>query len=123
MLRLLRVALTSLVAFTALVFVLASVEGALDIPLETRHLIGIAIAAVSAIAAGALGAWQATVGGYRADAAALVAAIAPPAVLAVVLASLSGAPTDINVAVAAAGTLGAAVGAAASAYFYQLAQP
>jgi hypothetical protein len=116
MARLLRVALTSLVVFAALVFLLASLEGIFDIPIETRNLIGIAIAAVSAIAAGALGAWQATVGGYRADASALVAAIAPPAVLAIVLALLSGAPTDINLVVAAAGSLGASAGA----YFYQL---
>lgn len=118
MVRLLRAALTSLVAFAALVFLLATVEGAFDLPIETRNVIGIVIAASSAIAAGALGAWQATVGGYRVDGSALVAAIAPPAVLAGVLALLSGAPTDINVGVAVAGILGAAAGA----HFYQLPQ-
>lgn len=111
MARLLRAALTSLVAFAALVFGLASVEDALETPIDTRNLLGVFIALSSAIAAGALGAWQATVDGHRVDRPALVAAIAPPAALAVALALLSRAPTDINVAVAVAGTLGAALGA------------
>ena len=111
MVRLLRGALTSLVAFAALVFVLASVEGAFDIPIDTRNLLGVFIALSSAIAAGALGAWQATVEGHRVDRWARVAAIAPPAALAVALALSSGAPTDINVGVGVAGTLGAVLGA------------
>lgn len=118
MARLLRIALTSLVAFAALVFLLATVEGAFDSSSETRNLLGVVIAASSAIAAGALGAWQVTVDGHRVDALGLAAAIVPPAGLAVVLALLSGAPTDINVAVAVAGTFGAAVGA----FFYRMAQ-
>ncbi len=111
MARLLRVALTSLVAFAALVFVLASIEDALDNPTDTRNLLGVFIAASSAMAAGALGAWQATVGRRRADRWGLVAAIAPPVALAVALALRSDAPTDINVAVVVAATLGAAFGA------------
>ena len=111
MARLLRVALTSLAAFAALVFLLASVEDALDNPIDTRNLLGVFIAASSAMVAGALGAWQATVDRRRAGRWGLLAAIAPPAALAVALALLSDAPTDINVAVAVAGTLGAAVGA------------
>lgn len=109
--RLPRAALTSLVAFAALVFLLATVEDAFEISTDAREVIGVFIAASSAIAAGALGAWQATTDGYSFDRSALVAAIAPPGVLAVVLALLSGAPTAINVAVAVAGPFGAAFGA------------
>lgn len=106
-----RAALTSLVACAALVFLLASVEGAFDNSIDTTNLLGVVIVALSAIAAAALGAWQGTVGGYRIDGPVLAAAVAPPAVLAILLAVLSGAPTAINVAIAVAGALGAAVGA------------
>lgn len=118
MTRLLRVALTSLVAFAALVFLLANAEGALDTPSETSNLLGIVIATLSAITAGTLGAWQATVDGHRVDRSALAAVIAPPTVVAVVLVLLGRAPLAIDVAVAAAATLGAAVGA----YFYCIAR-
>lgn len=111
MARLLRAALTSLVAFAALVFGLASAEAALDTPIDTRNLLGVFIALSSAIAAGALGAWQATVDGHRVGRGGLLAAVGPPAALAVALALLSRAPTDINVAVVLAATLGAAAGA------------
>lgn len=110
MARLLRAALTSLVAFAALVFVLASVEGAFDTPIDTRNLLGVFIALASAIAAGALGGWQATVDGHSVGRWGLLAAIGPPTALAVALALLSRAPTDINVAVAVAATLGATLG-------------
>ncbi|HEV2820930.1 MAG TPA: hypothetical protein VGW11_10520 [Solirubrobacteraceae bacterium] len=110
MARLLRAALTSLVTFAALVFVLASIEGIFDTPLETRNLLGVFIALSSAIAAGALGAWQATVDGHRVGRWGVLAAIAPPTALAVALAMLSRAPTDINVMVAVAATLGAVLG-------------
>ncbi len=111
MARFLRAALTSLVAFAALVFLLATAEGLLDNSSETRNLFAAGIATLSAVIAGALGAWQASVGGHRVDASAFVAAIAPPAALAVVLVLLGRAPTAINVVVAVAATLGAAVGA------------
>lgn len=110
MTRLLRAALTSLVVFAALVFGLASVEDAFETPIDTRNLLGIFIALSSAIAAGALGAWQATVDGHRVGGWGLLAAVAPPTGLAVALALLSRAPTDINVAVVVAATLGAALG-------------
>jgi len=118
MARFLRAALTSLVAFAALVFLLATAESLLDNSSETRNLLGVVIAALSAIAAGTLGAWQATVDGHRVDRSALAAVIAPPTVVAVVLVLMGRAPLVIDVAVAVAATIGAATGA----YFYCIAR-
>jgi hypothetical protein len=113
--RLARGALASAVVFVVLVLVLSWLETTFDNPVDTRNRLGVVITALSAIAAAVAGAWQARSGGRRADAAVLVAAVAPPAVLSVVLALFSGAGTEINIALAVAGVLGAAGGA----FFYQ----
>jgi len=116
--RFLRVALSSLVAFAALVFLLANAEGALDTSREAGNLLGVVIVALSAIATGVVGARQATVDGHRVDGSALAAVLAPPTVVAIVLVLLGRAPLAIDVAVVAAATLGAATGA----YFYSIAR-
>lgn len=113
--RLVRGVLTSAAMFIVAVLVLTTLESTFDNSSETRNRLVVAIVALSAVAAAVAGAWQARSGGHRVDTPALLAVVAPPAVLSLLLALTSGAGASINVSLVVAGVLGAAGGA----FYYQ----
>lgn len=104
-----RAASISTAVFVSLIVLLGAIEGGLELEVEDTNRLGVLFVGIAAMAAAAAAASQVRRGATP-TILEVLAVVGPPCVLAWVIALFSGAGTVTNVAIAAAGPAGAALG-------------